>query len=117
MQDNPSAFEAVSQEYSSDVVAKEKGGDLGYFGRGMMAKPFENFCYFGKEGDLGLVPTQFGFHIIEITDQKGANQAYKIGQVIREILPSDETSIVPNSKLFVLGNPEQIKQLNRIFGI
>ena len=91
LQDNPSAFEAVSQEYSSDVVAKEKGGDLGYFGRGMMAKPFENFCYFGKEGDLGLVPTQFGFHIIEITDQKGANQAYKIGQVIREILPSDET--------------------------
>ena len=91
LQDNPSAFKAVSQEYSSDVVAKEKGGDLGYFGRGMMAKPFENFCYFGKEGDLGLVPTQFGFHIIEITDQKGANQAYKIGQVIREILPSDET--------------------------
>ena len=91
LQDNPSAFEAVSQEYSSDVVAKEKGGDLGYFGRGMMAKPFENFCYFGKEGDLGLVPTQFGFHIIEINDQKGANQAYKIGQVIREILPSDET--------------------------
>ncbi len=34
-----------------------------------------------------------------------------------EINPSDETSIVPNSKLFVLGNPEQIKQLNRIFGI
>ena len=91
LQDNPSAFEAVSQEYSSDVVAKEKGGDLGYFGRGMMAKPFENFCYFGKKGDLGLVPTQFGFHIIEITDQKGANQAYKIGQVIREVLPSDET--------------------------
>jgi len=34
-----------------------------------------------------------------------------------EINPSDDTSIVPNSKLFVLGNPEQIKQLNRIFGI
>ena len=91
LQDNPSAFESVSQEYSSDVVAKEKGGDLGYFGRGMMAKPFENFCYFGKKGDLGLVPTQFGFHIIEITDQKGANEAFKIGQVIREVLPSDET--------------------------
>ena len=91
LQDNPSAFESVSEEFSSDVVAKEKGGDLGYFVRGMMAKPFENFCYFGKEGDLGMVPTQFGFHIIEITDQKGANEAYKIGQVIREVLPSDET--------------------------
>ena len=91
LQDNPSAFETVSQEFSSDVVAKEKGGDLGYFGRGMMAKPFENFCFFGKKGDLGLVPTQFGFHIIEITDQRGANQAYKIGQIIRQVLPSDQT--------------------------
>lgn len=91
LENNPSAFEAISQEYSSDVVAKEKGGDLGYFSRGMMARPFENFCFFGKEGDLGVVPTQFGFHIIEITDQKGANEAYKVGQIVREILPSDET--------------------------
>jgi hypothetical protein len=57
----------------------------------MMAKPFENFCFYGEEGDFGLVPTQFGFHIIEITNQEGENTAYKIGQVIRKVLPSDET--------------------------
>ena len=88
---NPSAFESVSEAFSSDVVAKEKGGDLGYFSRGSMAKPFENFCFFRKNGSMGVVPTQFGWHVIQVTDQKGENDVYKIGQIIREILPSDET--------------------------
>jgi hypothetical protein len=91
LESNRGAFESVSEEYSSDVVAKSKGGSLGYFKRGMMAKNFENFCYFQKEGKLGVVPTQFGFHIIEITDQKGGTEAYKVGQITRNILPSDGT--------------------------
>ena len=91
LEGNPSAFESVSEAFSSDVVAKDKGGDLGYFSRGSMAKPFENFCFFRKNGSMGVVPTQFGWHVIQVTDQKGANDVYKIGQIIREILPSDET--------------------------
>jgi len=91
LESNRGAFESVSEEFSSDVVAKGKGGSLGYFKRGMMAKNFENFCFFQKEGKLGVVPTQFGFHIIEITDQKGGTEAYKVGQITRNILPSDET--------------------------
>ena len=91
LEGNPSAFESVSEAFSSDVVAKEKGGDLGYFSRGSMAKPFENFCFFRKNGSMGVVPTQFGWHVIQVTDQNGANDVYKIGQIIREILPSDET--------------------------
>ena len=91
LEGNPSAFESVSEAFSSDVVAKEKGGDLGYFSRGSMAKPFENFCFFRKNGSMGVVPTQFGWHVMQVTDQKGANDVYKIGQIIREILPSDET--------------------------
>ena len=91
LEGNPSAFESVSEAFSSDVVAKEKGGDLGYVSRGSMAKPFENFCFFRKKGSIGVVPTQFGWHVIQVTDQKGENDVYKIGQIIREILPSDET--------------------------
>ena len=91
LEGNPSAFESVSEAFSSDVVAKEKGGARGYFSRGSMAKPFENFCFFRKNGSMGVVPTQFGWHVIQVTDQKGANDVYKIGQIIREILPSDET--------------------------
>jgi parvulin-like peptidyl-prolyl isomerase len=91
LSENRSTFEAVSDEFSSDIVAKGKGGSLGYFKRGMMAKPFENFCFLNQNGKLGVVPTQFGFHIIEITDQKGGTEAYKVGQITRNILPSDET--------------------------
>ena len=91
LEENPSAFESVSEEFSSDIVAKEKGGDLGYFSRGSMAKPFENFCFFKKNGSMGVVPTQFGWHVIQVTDQNGSNDVYKIGQIIREILPSEET--------------------------
>ena len=91
LEENPSAFESVSEAFSSDIVAKEKGGDLGYFSRGSMAKPFENFCFFKKNGSMGVVPTQFGWHVIQVTDQKGSNDVYKIGQIIREILPSEGT--------------------------
>ena len=56
-----------------------------------MAKPFENFCFYKKNGSMGVVPTQFGWHVIQVTDQKGSNDVYKIGQVIREILPSEGT--------------------------
>ena len=91
LEENPSAFESVSEEFSADIVAKEKGGDLGYFSRGEMAKPFENFCFFKKNGSMGVVPTQFGWHVIQVTNQKGSNDVYKIGQIIREILPSEAT--------------------------
>ena len=91
LEENPSDFESVSQEFSSDIVAKEKGGDLGYFSRGAMAKPFENFCFFKKNGSIGVVPTQFGWHVIQVTDQKGSDDVYKIGQIIREIIPSEGT--------------------------
>lgn len=91
LEENPSVFESVSEAFSSDIVAKEKGGDLGYFSRGSMAKPFENFCFFKKNGSMGVVPTQFGWHVIQVTDQKGSNDVYKIGQIIREILPSEGT--------------------------
>ena len=91
LEENPSDFESVSQEFSSDIVAKEKGGDLGYFSRGAMAKPFENFCFFNKNGSIGVVPTQFGWHVIQVIDQKGSDDVYNIGQIIREIIPSEGT--------------------------
>ena len=45
------------------------GGDLGYFGKGMMVKPFEDACFSMNVGDLSEpIKTQFGWHLIELTD-------------------------------------------------
>jgi parvulin-like peptidyl-prolyl isomerase len=88
---NPSDWNKINEAYSSDQLAREKDGDLGYFSRGQMVPAFDNYCFYNKTGSMGVVATQFGFHIIDITNQKGSNTAYKIGQIVREILPSDET--------------------------
>ena len=65
-------FAELAKKYSSDGSAS-KGGDLGEFGRGQMVGPFENAC-FNKVGKNGLVAepveTQFGYHIIDVTDSK-----------------------------------------------
>ena len=64
------AFEIAAEEYST-CPSKERGGDLGYFGKGQMVPEFEKAAFEGKVGELvGPVKTQFGYHLIWIADQK-----------------------------------------------
>jgi len=66
-------FEKLAKQYSEDTVSAEKGGDLGYFSRGTMVKPFEKMAFSLKPGELSpVVKTPFGFHIIKIEDVKEA---------------------------------------------
>lgn len=53
---------------SSKCPSKAKGGDLGYFIRGKMVPEFDRFCFAHKKGEMGIVKTQFGWHIIKVTD-------------------------------------------------
>ncbi len=71
-QKNPGAFADIAKKYSQDPGSKDKGGDLGFFGRGMMVKPFEAAAWKLQPGQLsGLVESDFGFHIIKLTAVKG----------------------------------------------
>lgn len=65
---NPAKFEDLAKQYSKDPVSAAKGGDLGFFGRGAMVKPFEDTAFGMKGGEIsGLVQSDFGFHIIKLT--------------------------------------------------
>ncbi|MBM3177339.1 MAG: SurA N-terminal domain-containing protein [Bacteroidetes bacterium] len=84
-------FAAKAREHGTDGTAST-GGDLGWFGKGTMVKPFEK-AVFGaaREGLLSdVVETDFGFHIIKVTGAKN-NKVYTVASVEEEITPSDET--------------------------
>jgi peptidyl-prolyl cis-trans isomerase C len=65
-------FAAMAKMYSQDNSA-ERGGDLGYFARGTMVKEFEDVAFGLKKGELSRVfETQFGLHLVKVTDKKPA---------------------------------------------
>ena len=64
---NPRKFGEVAAKFSKDPGSAEKGGDLGFFARGLMVKPFDEAAFSMKVGEIaGPVETQYGFHIIRL---------------------------------------------------
>ncbi len=66
LQKAPRTFADVAKRESQDEGSAVEGGSLGSFGRGMMVKPFEDAVFAMKPGELRLVETEFGFHIIRL---------------------------------------------------
>jgi peptidyl-prolyl cis-trans isomerase D len=67
----PASFAEVAKAQSQDPGSAANGGDLDYFGRGAMVKPFEDVVFSLKKDAISdLVETEFGFHIIQLTDVK-----------------------------------------------
>ena len=89
--DKGQRFDSLAFHNSEDEGSRIKGGDLGYFGQGQMVKEFSDFSFSGKKGEIKIVKTQFGYHIIEILDQKNFEPAYKVAYFARRIEPSQET--------------------------
>ena len=70
---NPKSFAEVAKKESQDPGSAARGGDLGFFRRGAMVKPFEDAVFKAKKGEIvGPVESDFGFHVIEVTDVKPA---------------------------------------------
>lgn len=81
-------FEGLAREYS-DGPTKTRGGDLGFFQEGQMAEPFFDFVNKNRVGRIGLVETEFGFHIIKVTDK---DDLAMIADIANEAVASDETA-------------------------
>jgi peptidyl-prolyl cis-trans isomerase D len=62
-------FDELAKVFSKDPGSGAKGGDLGWFKEGMMVKPFNDACFEGKKGELQIVESQFGVHLIEVMDK------------------------------------------------
>ncbi len=74
--DSGKDFAELAKEYSKDASNAAKGGDLGYFGKGEMAKEFEETAFGMKAGEVSApVKTDFGYHIIKVADKKAAKAA------------------------------------------
>ncbi len=67
----PATFAEIAKKNSQDTGSAPSGGDLDFFGRGAMVKPFEDAAFAMKKGDISdVVESDFGYHIIQVTDIK-----------------------------------------------
>lgn len=80
---NPEGFAALAKQFSEDPGTKEKGGDTGFFAKGAMVKEFEEASFTLAKGQVSdVVKTQYGYHVIRVTDKKAAGeQAARIEQI------------------------------------
>tara|TARA_B100000963_G_scaffold175546_1_gene152616 strand:+ start:5685 stop:7799 length:2115 start_codon:yes stop_codon:yes gene_type:complete len=85
---NSNDFSELAKKYS-DGPSSSMGGDLGFFQEGTMTEKFFSFCKKSRVGRIGLVETEFGFHIIKVTDKE---DIVLIADVVKQIIPSEETS-------------------------
>jgi peptidyl-prolyl cis-trans isomerase D len=84
-------FAAIAKEVSEDVGSAIEGGDLGWFKEGVMVPTFNNACFDGKVGDMVIVQSQFGFHLIEIMKQADKSRKVQLATIVRKNTPSNET--------------------------
>lgn len=91
IREDSSQFAALARQYSEDPGSGAKGGDLGWFDDQSMVRPFSNFAFRHKSGKVGVVLSRFGYHIIQVLDQKGSVPAVKLISISREINATDNT--------------------------
>ena len=72
---SPGSFADIARKNSDDPGSAQRGGDLDFFGRGAMVKPFEDAAFSLKQGEIsGVVESDFGYHVIQVTGVRGGDK-------------------------------------------
>lgn len=86
-----SKFEDLVTKFTSDGGSIENGGRYDWYPYVQMVAPFRDFTFEQKTGDMGVVETQFGYHIIEVEGQKNVQKVVKVATITKEIEASEKT--------------------------
>ena len=86
---NPDSFTMQAFTASEDQGSAQRGGDLDFFGPGQMVPAFNDFVFNNPIGKVGLVETEFGYHIIKVTDKQ---DAIRLATIAQKIEASEKTS-------------------------
>lgn len=87
-----SNFEQLARENSIDQNSAINGGDLGWFGPKAMVQPFSDTVFFAKKNDIKVVLTQYGAHVVQVTDQAKPVEKIQIATIEKEVIPSAKTT-------------------------
>ena len=85
------SFVELAKTNSEDQGSAINGGDLGWFAEGMMVDEFNEACFSANKGDLIVVNTQFGTHLIEVLNKSKSTEKYKVAFLDREVTFSNST--------------------------
>ena len=85
------SFATLAQTFSEDQGSAVNGGDLGWFTEGLMVDEFNNACFSAKKGELIVVNTQFGTHLIEVVGKSKSTEKYKVAYLDRQVTYSNAT--------------------------
>ncbi|MEL6810445.1 MAG: peptidylprolyl isomerase [Bacteroidota bacterium] len=91
LKSNKSKFESFVTQFSSDAGSIDKGGHYDWYPYNQMVPPFRDFTFEQPVGSLGVVESQFGYHIIEVEGQKNFQDVIKVATVTQDIDASEKT--------------------------
>ena len=88
---DPKLFDTIAKQFSDDPSAQKNKGDLEWFKDQTMVKQFNDACFNGKVGDITIVETDFGYHIIKVTGKQEYKKKAMVAIITRKVDPSTET--------------------------
>lgn len=108
---NPGMFQMFAMNFSEDPSVSQNGGNMDYISRDTpFAQPYKDFVFNNPVGKIGLVETEFGYHIINVTDRQ---DAVKLATIAQKIQASETT----NNKTYEQATKFEMEAANKDFAV